>query len=82
MRLGWVTDIHLNFVPPLKRSQFYARVRAEKLDALLLGGGVWFSLIFLTVAEPDCHAELRAMALSNPEAEDDANYSHLLQLLV
>jgi len=38
VRLGWLTDIHLNFVPPLKRSEFYARLRREKLDGLLLGG--------------------------------------------
>jgi predicted phosphodiesterase len=40
VRLGWLTDIHLNFVPPAKRSTFYARVREEKLDAVLLGGDI------------------------------------------
>jgi len=40
MRLGWLTDIHLNFVSPRKRSQFYAQVREEKLDALVFGGDI------------------------------------------
>ncbi len=40
VRLGWLTDIHLNFVSPLKRSEFYARVRRERLQGLLLGGDV------------------------------------------
>lgn len=40
VRLGWLTDIHLNFVPPLKRSEFYARLRREKFQGLLLGGDI------------------------------------------
>lgn len=40
MRLGWITDVHLNFVPALKRSEFYAQLRDEKLDGLLSGGDV------------------------------------------
>jgi len=40
MRLGWITDIHLNFVSPLKRSEFWAHLRREKLQGLLLGGDV------------------------------------------
>jgi predicted phosphohydrolase len=40
LRLGWLTDLHLNFVPPLRRSTFYAQVRRERLDAVLLGGDI------------------------------------------
>src|ERR1700687_1709725 len=40
LRLGWLTDIHLNFVPSPKRAEFYAQVRQENLDALLLGGDI------------------------------------------
>ena len=40
MRLGWITDIHLNFVSPRKRSDFYAHLRRAELDSLLLGGDV------------------------------------------
>jgi predicted phosphodiesterase len=40
VRLGWLTDIHLNFVPPLKRAEFYAHLRRENLQGLLLGGDI------------------------------------------
>jgi Icc protein len=40
VRLGWLTDIHLNFVQPKKRTAFYAGLRAEGLDAILLGGDI------------------------------------------
>jgi predicted phosphohydrolase len=40
LRLGWLTDAHLNFVHPRKRSEFYAQLREENLDALLLGGDI------------------------------------------
>ena len=40
MRIGWVTDIHLNFVSPERRSEFYAEIGEAKLDALLLGGDI------------------------------------------
>lgn len=40
MRLGWLTDLHLNFVPPRARSEFYSRLKAEKLDAVLLAGDI------------------------------------------
>ena len=40
LRLGWLTDIHLNFVSLLKRVGFYAQLRQEKLDGLLLGGDI------------------------------------------
>ncbi len=40
MRLGWLTDIHLNFVALANRSAFYSKLRAENLDAVLLGGDI------------------------------------------
>ncbi len=38
MRLVWLTDIHLNFVPLARRIEFYTAVRNENPDAILLGG--------------------------------------------
>ncbi len=40
MRLGWLTDIHLNFVASPKRSRFYAQIREQELDAVLLSGDI------------------------------------------
>jgi predicted phosphohydrolase len=40
MRLGWITDIHLNFVLLPKRKEFYANLAQQNLDALLLGGDI------------------------------------------
>jgi len=40
LRVGWLTDIHLNFVVPHKRSRFYAQLREQQLDAILLGGDI------------------------------------------
>lgn len=40
MRIGWLTDIHLNFVTPERRAALYSRVNNEKLDALLIGGDI------------------------------------------
>jgi predicted MPP superfamily phosphohydrolase len=40
MRVGWLTDVHLNFVPVQQRQDFYRRLRAESLDLLLLGGDI------------------------------------------
>ncbi len=40
MRLAWLTDIHLNFVPLAGRIKFYAAIRNEKPDAILLGGDI------------------------------------------
>jgi predicted MPP superfamily phosphohydrolase len=40
LRAGWLTDIHLNFVSPRKRSQFYSQLREQQLDTLLLGGDI------------------------------------------
>jgi Icc-related predicted phosphoesterase len=40
MKLGWITDIHLNFVSRQKRVEFYSQLRGEKLDGLLMGGDV------------------------------------------
>ena len=39
MRLGWLTDIHLNFVPPHGRENFYRSLPPD-LDALLIGGDI------------------------------------------
>jgi Icc protein len=40
LRIGWITDIHLNFVRSPRRREFYSTLRGEKLDALLLGGNI------------------------------------------
>jgi Icc protein len=40
VRLAWVTDVHLNFVPSRKRFAFYDRIRDAKPGALLLGGDI------------------------------------------
>ena len=40
MRLGWLTDIHLNFVSPPKRGVFYQSLLNQNLDGLLLGGDI------------------------------------------
>jgi len=39
-RYGWLTDIHLNFLSPAQRQQFYERLGAAGLDALLIGGDI------------------------------------------
>ena len=38
MRVAWLTDLHLSFVPRAERMAFYGSVRAEEPDAILLGG--------------------------------------------
>jgi Icc-related predicted phosphoesterase len=40
LHIGWVTDIHLNFLSFEKRLAFYERIKHEKLDALLVGGDI------------------------------------------
>src|SRR5579883_407319 len=40
MRAGWLTDIHLNFVPQAQRQEFYARLRSQPLDGLMIGGNI------------------------------------------
>ena len=40
LRLGWLTDIHCNFVSLEKRQSFYERILDQNLDALLLGGDI------------------------------------------
>jgi predicted MPP superfamily phosphohydrolase len=40
LRLAWVTDVHLNFVPSRKRFVFYDRIRDAQPGALLLGGDI------------------------------------------
>lgn len=38
VRLGWLTDLHLNFVRTSVRRELYGRLRSEELDAVLVGG--------------------------------------------
>lgn len=40
MRLGWLTDIHYNFVPSRRRTEFHAYLGGQSLDALLVGGDI------------------------------------------
>jgi 3',5'-cyclic-AMP phosphodiesterase len=40
LRIGWLTDLHLSFVSPRKRTTFYSRLRQQDLDAILLGGDI------------------------------------------
>lgn len=40
MRVGWATDIHLNFLKPAARRVFAERVRADAPDVLLLAGDI------------------------------------------
>jgi 3',5'-cyclic-AMP phosphodiesterase len=40
LRLGWLTDIHLNFASLPKRKAFYQNLLDQNLDALLLGGDI------------------------------------------
>jgi Icc-related predicted phosphoesterase len=39
-RLAWLTDIHLNFISPARRQQFYQSVWAVRPDAVLIGGDI------------------------------------------
>lgn len=39
-RLGWMTDIHLNFLSDPDSRAFLDRVRGEDLDAVLIGGDI------------------------------------------
>ena len=60
MRATWLTDIHLNFLRPHALAQFYARVKAEAPDALLVTGDIAEAdsvVRFLgeLVAESDAH---------------------------
>ncbi len=40
MRLLWITDIHLNFIPTPRRQAFYAHIRETQSDAVILGGDI------------------------------------------
>jgi Icc-related predicted phosphoesterase len=40
LRIGWLTDLHLNFVSLRNRVALYAQVRERHLDAILLGGDI------------------------------------------
>lgn len=43
MRVGWVTDIHLEFVEERVRIRFHETLRLARLDALLIGGDTGIS---------------------------------------
>ena len=40
MRLAWLTDIHLNFLRPEEAEDFFASVRADKPDEIMLTGDI------------------------------------------
>ena len=40
MRIGWLTDVHLNFLSVEERAAFYAKLQQERLDGILLGGDI------------------------------------------
>src|SRR5262249_21881803 len=40
MRLGWITDPHLNFVRPDKRYVLYDRLLEAKIEAMLVSGDI------------------------------------------
>lgn len=40
MRVGWLTDPHLNFISHVGRDRFYATLRERQMDALLISGDV------------------------------------------
>lgn len=54
MRVGWLTDIHLNFLPPPAEAQFLSWLAAENLDTVLCGGDV--------SEGPEVPGHLRALA--------------------
>jgi predicted phosphohydrolase len=39
-KLGWLTDIHLDWLSPAQRRAFYQSLRGAGLDALLIGGDI------------------------------------------
>ncbi len=40
VRIGWLTDLHLNFLAPWAQAAFYEQIREERLDALLISGDI------------------------------------------
>ena len=46
VRLAWVTDIHLNFLPPEQRCDFYKALLGESPDAVLVTGDIGESPTF------------------------------------
>jgi len=60
-RVGWVTDLHLDWVERPKRREFYEVLHAAGLDFLLVGGdiGVAHSLpVFLSELQEAVHARI------------------------
>lgn len=49
MRIVWATDIHLNFLRPHERAEFFENIRSKNSDAVLLSGDI---------AEAPCLQEL------------------------
>ncbi len=49
MRIVWATDIHLNFLRPRKRADFFESIRSEHSDAVFISGDI---------AEAPCLQEL------------------------
>lgn len=40
MKLAWCTDIHINFLEPRQRQNFYTNIRGQKPDAVLITGDI------------------------------------------
>lgn len=40
MNIAWLTDIHLNFLEPDARAQFYKRVMETAADSILITGDI------------------------------------------
>ena len=40
MRISWLTDIHLNFLPPHGMNSFYQAIRQQEPDAVLISGDI------------------------------------------
>jgi len=49
MRIVWATDIHLNFLRPHERAEFFGNIRSQKADAVIVSGDI---------AESPCLREL------------------------
>ncbi len=40
MKLAWITDIHLEFVEPVKVDRYISRIKSKSPDAILIGGDI------------------------------------------
>ncbi len=50
-RVTWLTDIHLDFVAPGRRTQLVADIRAERPDLVLIGGDIGEAATFASYLE-------------------------------